>query len=217
MHGMDDAGVAEHDQAFLDATAVCSTLLRADATNRRWTADSALPKMSVGALACHLSRQVSRAAELLAVPSTLPTLASVDEHYARAAWVTSASPDDPANDRTTDDAEAAGGYARMVERFDRDLTVATRRLRDSPPATVDIPWQGWSLRRNDFLHTRMVEIVVHSTDLAVSLKTSSPRFPDSAFIPVLNLLTRLSIRRHGQEALVSTLTRRERSQDISAF
>jgi hypothetical protein len=34
---------------------------------------------------------------------------------------------------------------------------------------VLIPWQGWSLHRDDFLLTRMLEIVVHTDDLALSI------------------------------------------------
>lgn len=214
---MAGAHVRDLDQPFLDAAAVCSTLLRLDVVRERWAEPSALPELSVGALACHLARQVTRAAELLAVPSTLPVLAAVDEHYARAAWVTSTSLADAANDRTTDDAEAASGFDWMLSRYDADLAVVTRHLRGQAAERVDIPWQGWSLRRNDFLHTRLLELVVHSADLAASVARPAPDFPDAAFTPVLTLLSRLAVRRHGQGAVVSTLTRRERAQNISAF
>lgn len=215
---MDEATPASLDNAFLDGAGVAAGLLRHDSVRTLWRSDSALPKMSVGALACHLSRQVTRTAELSVRPSTLPVLATVDEHYARASWVTSNSPDDPANDRTLDDAEAERGHAQMLERLEADLT-STARILTSGEAhdTIDIPWQGWALRRNDFLHTRLLEIVVHTTDLAVSLRVPTPEFPDSAFAPVRDLLARLAVRRHGQTAVVNTLTRRERTQDISAF
>ncbi|HEX2132395.1 MAG TPA: maleylpyruvate isomerase N-terminal domain-containing protein [Actinophytocola sp.] len=215
---MERSTLGSLDQAFLDGAAVGTNLLRVEPVNHRWAEPSALPDMSVGALACHLVRQVSRAAELLVTPSTLPVLASVDEHYARAAWVTASSPDDPANDRTTDDAEAALGHDRMLERLDADLASATRCLRlGEAQEIVPVPWQGWSLRRDDFLHTRLLEIVVHSTDLAVSLALPTPEFPDTAFAPVRDLLARLAVHRHGQAAVVNALTRRERAQNISAF
>src|SRR4051794_29264025 len=112
------------DQAFLDGAALGTGLLREEAVHRHWTEPSALPGMSVGALSCHLARQVSRAAELLRTPSALPVLTSVDEHYARAAWVTASSPDDPANSRSSDDAEAARGHTWMLQRLDADLLTA---------------------------------------------------------------------------------------------
>lgn len=82
---MDRSPVDGLDQAFLDGVAVGADLLRTEVVSHRWTEPSAFSEMTVGALACHLSRQVNRAAELLVMPSTLPVLASVDEHYARAA------------------------------------------------------------------------------------------------------------------------------------
>jgi hypothetical protein len=82
---------------------------------------------------------------------------------------------------------------------------------------VLVTWQGWALRRDDFLLTRLLEIVVHTDDLAVSVAVPTPEFPDDAFAPVRDLLVRLAANRHGQSAVISTLTRRERSRVISAF
>ncbi|WP_158228202.1 maleylpyruvate isomerase N-terminal domain-containing protein [Pseudonocardia sp. MH-G8] len=206
------------DGAFLDGAGVAAGLLRHAAVADLWRNDSALPEMSVGALACHLSRQMTRAAQLLGAPSTLPLLASVDEHYARAGWVTSTSPHDPANDHTTDDSEAELGHTQMLERLERDTSSTTGQLRSGmAQETIDIPWQGWALRRDDFLHTRLLEVVVHTTDLAESLQLPTPEFPEPAFAPVRDLLARLAVRRHGQSAVISTLTRRERARNISAF
>ena len=82
---------------------------------------------------------------------------------------------------------------------------------------VLIPWQGWSLRRDDFLLTRMLEIVVHADDLAVSAGVRTPEFPAGVFAPVRDLLVRLAVKRHGQSAVIGALTRSERTQAISAF
>ena len=145
-------------------------------------------------------------------------VASLDQPFLDAAWVTATKLDDPANDRTADDTEAALGHGRMLERFNTDLATATHRLRAGAAAdTVGIPWQGWALRRNDFLHTRLLEIIVHSIDLAVSIELPAPEFGDCAFAPVVDLLARLAVRRYGQAAVVSTLTRSERATTISAF
>jgi hypothetical protein len=83
---------------------------------------------------------------------------------------------------------------------------------------VLIPWQGWALTLDDFLVTRTMEIVVHSDDLAASLEIESPRLPEQVLEPVLTLLTRLAVRRHGQRAVVTALSRSERAPaTISAF
>jgi Mycothiol maleylpyruvate isomerase N-terminal domain len=179
---------------------------------------SALPKMSVGALACHLGRQVTRAAELLPIATDVPPLEHVDEHYRRAAWVMSTSPDDAPNDRSTDDAEAMLGLTALADRSAEALETARRLLAAGTAADVVlIPWHGWSLRRDDFLLTRMPEIVVHANDLALSVGVSTPEFAAEVFAPVRDLLVRLAVKRHGQSPVIGALSRSERTQAISAF
>jgi hypothetical protein len=206
------------DTAFPVAGAIALDLIQRAEVRDQWQRPSALPKMSVGALACHLGRQLVRAAELLPVPTDVSPLDSVDEHYQRAAWVTTTSPDDPPNDRSNDDAEAALGPAALNDRVAAALA-EVNRLFDSGTAAdaVFISWQGWSLRRDDFLLTRMLEIVVHADDLAVSVGVDTPEFPDEVFAPVRDLLVRLAVGRRGQSALISALARRERAGVISAF
>jgi hypothetical protein len=200
------------------AAAVALELVSRDEVREQWLRPSVLPKMSVGALACHLGRQVVRAAELLPRATDVPPLESVDEHYHRAAWVTSTSPDDPPNDRSTDEASAELGAALLADRSAEALDTVRRLLADGTARDVVlIPWQGWSLRRDDFLLTRMLEIVVHSDDLALSAGVPTPAFPGEVFAPVRDLLVRLAVRRHGQSAVISALTRSERTQIISAF
>lgn len=206
------------DTVFPVAGAVALDLIqRADVCDQ-WLQPSALPKMSVGALACHMGRQVVRAAELLPVPTDLPPLDSVDAHYQRAAWVTTTSPDDPPNDRSIDDTEAALGAAALKDRTAAALAEVRLLLEAGAAADIIlIPWQGWSLRRGDFLLTRMLEIVVHADDLAISLDIPTTEFPAEVFIPVRDLLVRLAVKRHGQSAVISALARSERTQVIAAF
>jgi len=200
------------------AAAVALGLIQHDEVREQWLTPSVLPKMSVGALACHLGRQVVRAAELLPMATDAAPLECADAHYHRAAWVMSTSPDDPSNDRSTDDAEAALGPAALALRTGGALETVRRLLADGTARdVVPVPWQGWSLRRDDFLLTRMLEIVVHTDDLALSVSVRTPEFPAEAFAPVRDLLVRLAVKRHGQSAVISALARSERIQAISAF
>jgi hypothetical protein len=206
------------DGAFVTAAAATLDLIRRDEVRDQWPLPSVLPKMSSGALACHLGRQVSRAAELLPMAADTCPLECVDKHYEQAAWVKSTSPDDPPNDRSTDDAEAALGPTALANRTANALETARRLLKTGAAHdVVPIPWQGWSLRRDDFLLTRMLEIVVHTDDLARSIFIGTPEFPAEVFASVRDLLIRLAVKRHGQSAVVSTLARSERTQVISAF
>jgi hypothetical protein len=206
------------DTAFLTAAAIAHDLVGRGEVAAGWPRPSVLPKMSVGALACHLGRQPVRAAELLAVRTDVEPLESAQAHYARAAWVRSSSPDDPANDRSSDDAAAELGAAALEVQV-AEAIAAVRGLLTAGTAQdiVLVPWQGWSLRRPDFLLTRMLEIIVHCDDLALSVGIATPSFPDDVFTPVQDLLVRLAVARHGQSAVISTLTRRERPRQIAAF
>ena len=206
------------DGVFPIAGAVALDLIQRAEVGDQWRQPSALPKMSVGALACHLGRQVVRAAELLPVPTDVPPLDCVDAHYQRAAWVTTTSPDDPPNDRSADETEAALGAAVLRDRTAEALReVRGLLIGGGARDVILIPWQGWSLRRDDFLLTRMLEIVVHADDLAISVDIPTPEFPAEVFMPVRDLLVRLAVKRHGQSAVISALTRSERTRVISAF
>jgi hypothetical protein len=83
---------------------------------------------------------------------------------------------------------------------------------------VLIPWQGWALTARDFAVTRLMEIVVHSDDLAASVDLPTPQFPDEAVREVLTLLTAVAVEKHGQTALVRALSRPQRAPgSVSAF
>ena len=145
------------------------------------------------------------------------------DHYRRSAWVT-AGPDDEAN------VAVRAGAARLAapgcEAVLADVRTAWADLQvlgetaDEPrlPDVVRMPWWGWSLTFEDFLVTRMMEITVHSDDLAVSLGVEPPELPAAVLEPVLSLLVGVDTLRHGQAAVVRALSRAERAPaSIAAF
>ena len=102
----------------------------------------------------------------------------------------------------------------LVSRARADLEAV---LADAPPTTY-VPWQGWSLATDDFLVTRLMEMVVHADDLASSVACATPDFGPRVLDPVFRLLTALAVRRHGQDALVRALSRPQRAPStVSAF
>ncbi|QNN54197.1 maleylpyruvate isomerase N-terminal domain-containing protein [Nocardioides mesophilus] len=200
-------------EIFVEAADVALPLVEHELVAKRWTEPSALPRMSVGALATHLAGQVVSAHAALAAPSAASreTPLPVLEHYQRSKWVTAAL-DDEANVNIREGAEhtAEEGRDAVVERLQRSLASLRAWSGDTPP-TVRMPWWEWSLSMDDFLLTRMLEVVVHSDDLAVSLDVPTPEFPRAVVRPVLTLLTTLAVRRHGQPAVLRALTRSERA------
>jgi uncharacterized protein (TIGR03083 family) len=186
-----------------------------------WTRESSCAGMTVGGLTRHLVSQTIYAADLLRADPALGADArtiSLLDHYAEAAWLHEDLDSDTNRFvREKSDAQAAEG-PDVAAALQRD---ALARLPDAladPPATTFIPWQGWRLPTDDFLVTRLMEMVVHSDDLAASVGVPAPDFGAAVLEPVLGLLTALAVRRHGQDAVVRTLTRPQRApESISAF
>ncbi|MFC4784441.1 maleylpyruvate isomerase N-terminal domain-containing protein [Nocardioides sp. MAHUQ-72] len=206
--------------AFLAAARIAGELATRPEVAARWTDESACAGMSVGGLAHHLVGQAVTMLRLLTAAPSEEQPIGVIEHYDRAAWVHS-SLDDEVNVgiREGSDAEAAGGPDALKELLDStlaDLPTALRAPRD--PDTVHIPWQGWSLTSHDWVVTRLMEIVVHADDLAASIDVPTPEFPEDVVTPVITLLAGVSVRRHGQAAVVRALSRPQRAPgSVSAF
>jgi len=209
-------------EGYLFAAQSAVTLLAQPAVAEQWEAPSALAEMTVGALAAHLAGQVLSVRDVLVDRR----LASSDhpvallEHYTRSAWV-EAGLDDEANLTIREGAasRAAAGHRQLLESVQEALDDVARLLAEEvEPRVVRMPWWGWSLTFEDFLVTRMMEITVHSDDLAVSLGQEPPELPVSVLEPVLSLPLGVSVLRHGQAAVVRALSRAERAHgSIAAF
>jgi hypothetical protein len=205
---------------FLQAARIAAGLATSPEVAERWHAESACAGMSVGGLAHHLVSQIGNTVRLVsAAPSEQAPIPLLD-HYLRAAWTT-AAPDDEVNVgiREGSDRDAAGGPAALGPLVD-DLLARLPGVLDAHDLRepVLIPWQGWSLTVHDWLVTRQMEIAVHSDDLAASVGLPTPEFPEPVIEAVLDLLTRVAVRRHGQAALVRALSRPQRAPaSVSAF
>jgi hypothetical protein len=206
---------------YLAAAEVAAGLIGDPLITARWSEPSALTEFAVSGLAGHLARQVIMVPALLnrEIPPD-PEVIGVLDHYARVPWVDAAL-DDEANVsvRRTSDAEAADGPAALARRTTEAITQLTTRLpAEDPRRPVYLPWTGWALTLEDFLTTRVLEIVIHADDLAVSIGAAGPDMPDEATDTVLVLLTRLAVRRHGTAAVLRALSRKERAPaTITAF
>lgn len=221
-------GGALHRAALVPATEALLALVARPEVGAAWDEESSCEGMSVGALAWHLTNQPRRALEVLAAstaatgdapaggPGTEPV--PLDVYYTQADWVRQ-DLDGPANVgvRTRSEHDAAGGQDGAVQAAADALGSLADALAAAPP-TVLVPWQGAVLTTDDFLVTRLMEIVVHSDDLAASVGLPTPQFGGGVLEPVLALLSGLALRRHGQDALVRTLARPQRApRAVPAF
>ncbi|MGN6131348.1 MAG: maleylpyruvate isomerase N-terminal domain-containing protein [Nocardioidaceae bacterium] len=213
------AGVVE---SWLVAAQSALTLLAEPVVAAAWEHDSALPGMSVGALSAHLAAQVVGVRDTILTPGRHSRDAPVPllEHYHRSRWVQGGR-DDPTNAviRETAAAAAEPGHVSVLAAAQAALDEAAQLLAEEvEPAAVRLPGWEWSLTFEDYLVTRMMEITVHSDDLAVSLGEEPPLLPAMVLEPVLSLLVGLAVLRHGQAPVVRALSRAERAPaSISAL
>ncbi|GAB3136600.1 maleylpyruvate isomerase N-terminal domain-containing protein [Microbispora hainanensis] len=205
--------------AFLDTAEVVSGLLHAPALTERWERPSALARFRVSGLAGHLARAVFNVERWVAEPPQ-PDGTPID---AVAYFLAGARPtpdlDDavPRRIRELGEQEAADGPVALVEEFDAARARLTSLLPALPP---DRPVGVFAhvLPLDQCLLTRLVELVVHLDDLAVSLEIPTPPVPVEAADAVTTCLTRIAVARHGCLPLIRALSRRERAVDqIAAF
>jgi hypothetical protein len=207
-------------EVYLDAAANAADLIASAEVAASWNEPSALAEFGVSGLTGHLARQVIMVPGLLRreVPPD-PEIIGILEHYARVPWLDAAL-DDEANVavRRSSEAEAAAGPEVLATRVAQAIGELTTTLADEDLARpVYLPWTGWALTLADFLASRLLEIVIHVDDLAVSVGVE-PAMDVVAQDTVLVLLTRLAARRHGTAAVLRALSRKERAPaTITAF
>ncbi|MER7892449.1 maleylpyruvate isomerase N-terminal domain-containing protein [Micromonospora sp. NPDC094482] len=206
--------------AYLTAARSAVGLLGEPAVAARWDAPSALAEFGVAGLAGHLASQVFQVEAVLAEPVPEGDPIGLLDHYARGSWG-GASVDDEVNVgiRRAGEKIAVAGAAALVEGTAAAVRRLAEALADEPADRVVHLARGpWSLALDDFLTTRLMELAVHSDDLAVSVDVPTPQLPAEVIDPVLSLLARLAVRRHGQPAVLRALTRAERAPAlINAF
>lgn len=207
-------------ELYLQVAAATADLLGTPEVAEHWDEPSALAEFTVRGLAGHLAGQVFFLPAMLAEPVPAEPVIPLSEYYARVSWIGS-DIDTPFNKgiRSGGEQEAAGGPAALAAR----VAACVAELRASLPTVPDRPvrrptWGPWSITFDSFVTSRLLELVVHSDDLAYSAGLATPAFPPRAVETVVDLLTRIALRRHGTTAVLRALSRAERAPDsISAL
>jgi hypothetical protein len=178
----------------------------------RWSDPSVLPGMAVGELAAHLGRSVLQVEWFLDAPIADGELTDAVTYYARLEGT--ADPSSPLNEgvRARSAESAARGYDAVLTDVTAGLERLTARLPTEPAdrrvAVAHRP--GEEMLLDEYLRTRCVELTVHTTDLALSIGVPDPRGNDDAVTVAVDLLAAAARQRHGDRAVLTGLTRRER-------
>ncbi|MEV0086524.1 maleylpyruvate isomerase N-terminal domain-containing protein [Saccharopolyspora sp. NPDC050642] len=198
-------------EAYLQAAASTAEVLGDPAVAAAWDRPSALAEFSVRGLAGHLASQVLLVPRVLAAAEPEEGPVPLLGYYAQSEWI-GADVNAEVNVRLREMGEgfATEGAAALVAEVDS----AVRDLRSALPGTSadrSVAFSRRVLHIDDFLITRMMEIAVHSDDLASSVGIATPELPPEVYDHVLALLSQLAVRRHGQTAVLRALSRAERA------
>lgn len=200
-------------EAFLATAAEARSLIASREVAAKWREPSALDGLDVGAVAGHLSRAGFVVTAYLdasdpGVGSDTAELVTADQYFERG--LATASNDLHAGIRTRAAEEAAGGQEALVARVDATLQALDERLASEPADRVVQVAFGLVLPLDEYLVTRMVELVVHSDDLAVSAGLDTPEFDALTMARVIGCMLAMVRARNGDLAVMRSFARRER-------
>jgi hypothetical protein len=178
-----------------------------------WPAQSALPGMTVGALVAHTARALSTVRGYLdgdAPPADGPVLDA-------AGYVVAVLPDTdrdaPVNRSVLGRAVsgAASGHGAVTAQAVDDLASLRRTLPQLPADLRLSVLDGTPVTLDEYLATRIVELVVHLDDIDHSVPRLDPEpLPDEACAVAVGVLAEVARRRTSTAAMVALLARRER-------
>lgn len=198
---------------YLAAARAALALAEDDAVAEAWTGPSALTGFTVGGLAAHLLQQITSVTAGLAADHGGKETVGLFEHYDRAAWL-AADVDNDYNTGIRDGGERAAGAgpAAVLAEAASALAALETALAamDGTEVSGNTRWP-YAMSLDDFLCTRLMEIVVHGDDLACSAGIDTPVFDQDVFDTAAWMLARLAVKRHGQANLVRALARSERA------
>lgn len=158
--------------AFELATTRAWRVITDPAVATRWEEPSVLPRMTVGALAGHLLAVVRTFERRCEMPTTrTATVVDPAAGYVQVRLAVEADLDEPGFRSVREGAArvAVRGPELVLEASRACTTRLVDRLRADPPAFVQLPDPTLVSTLRDYTITRVVEVVIHTDDLAVSV------------------------------------------------
>lgn len=202
-------GLSRTRRAFLDTLPAVRLVVASQAVAERWDESSALAGFSVRGLAGHLVRGAVTVETYL--DRSEPTGKEPISCAAYFAPLTSdiASPLNMAV-RQRGEQRAAAGHDHLVAELDRTIARLNDRLAHEADDRLLSVIGDAVMRLDEYLVTRIVELTVHADDLAVSVGLPPPTLPATALDIAIAALMDIARSRHGDQAVLRALTRRER-------
>lgn len=194
-------------QAFLDAATAGSMLLDHPQLGALWDEPGASEGMTVGGIATHLVQSGMESLQnFLEAPAPQPS----GRLLAPGRYFSGQSLDLEHEDHRTirDSANTAAqvGLDEVRHRVVTVISTLTTRLAAESDDRLVLVLGRFTMTLNDLTVTRLVEVLAHSDDLATSLDVVYEP-PPVALTIVLDCLTDVARRRHGDRAVLRTVAR----------
>lgn len=201
--------------AFRQAAGAFAAAVGRPEVEAAWGKPSACAGYTVGTLVGHVNSAIGWLEPLLSAPEPADlTPVALADFYATAKIKSEEDHSSPLHTAVRTLSEQAGrrGWEWNAQRFG---ALAARVLElcegERPDRLLDLrPIAPIAARLDDFLCTRILEIVVHTDDLSVSVSLDPPEPHPMAADVVLQTAMATARRAHGDLALVRALTRGDR-------
>jgi uncharacterized protein (TIGR03083 family) len=207
------AAAARAPPLLLQAMDGAAPLLASAELRARWSAPSALAEWTVAGVAGHLARSARVVLDYLDAPvpgadaSPVPATAYYD-----AVLPPVFDPDDRVHVgiRARGEEAASAGPDAVAAWFAETRAALAARLAAEPTGRLLRVGSGVVMQLDDYLLTRLVELTVHSDDLAASIGVPTPAAAPAVSDAVLGYLVAVARHRHGDLSVLRGFTRRER-------
>lgn len=213
--GRGDEPMHPQREALLTSARAAHGLLAAPETASRWTGPSALEGFSVGGLAAHINTILGTCRRGIGDPDTDEEPMPAEAFYTTFV-ITGSKDESNAAIVAHGEDRARHGPEATAARFADQLTLLEGELAEVPEGRVVRIFGLAPIGLDDFFLTRVVEFIVHSDDLAVSLGLPTPDLDPGCWELLMNHLLATARHRHGDLAVLRAMARRERD-DVEAL
>jgi hypothetical protein len=200
---------------FLGASHEAVKLIAAPEVADAWQKPSVLPDFDVASLVGHLARVIMQVEWYLDAEAPTGSPISAIEYYVPLTDGQNLTSPRNLAIRETGTQAAAGGHDELLYALRESIGQLQIRLQtESEDRVISVPGSfaqhGRVLTLNEYLKTRILELVVHLDDLADSVGTSLPSLSDASYDIAITLLVAVAVTRNSHIAVIRALARRER-------
>ena len=200
----------------VEAVEAAEELMSRPSIGTAWNTPSALEGMTVGSLAAHLVRA---AGATIAYLDRTPVDSQPEDDLLTPVTYFHAAVDSPIHDQVKQvsaDESAIGHQATAAKCADL-ATELRRRLAHEPADRFVGALGGRMLTLDDFCRTRLIEVLLHLDDLAVSVGEPRPETDPLGVSIVIDIVGSIARHVHGDWKVVYALARSERVGEPAVF